>query len=308
MTLRMLDSIAPGNLRATAMQPAEVQQALRDAMEVLDRLAPADAYLGYVDGLWPTYSTLVAMFGHRAHILDTAVFAGDDATGSDGEPGDMTVGQQVVWARRQLARGVWRPVCYRSASGMDDLVGALTRAGVRRSEVRLLSAHYAQGKHICGPESCRATSYYMDGTQWTDQAAGAGESRIDESVLLDGFFGSPPQPAPVPVPAQQPVPEVDDVAMIDAGSGVQTVITLVGGSAKGIAFGSDADYIQQNAPWVRVAAKPNGKNAWQVDRVQVPAGGKVSFVFDADDVGMVAVVRDSGGVADNVPVGWNLFT
>jgi hypothetical protein len=307
MPLRMLDSIYPQNLRAADVAaPADAAQALRDHMEILDSLGPADAYLGYVDGNWPTYRALVTMFGSGAHVLDTAVFAADDATGSDGEPGDMTVGQQVVWARRQLARGVWRPVCYRSTSGMDTLVGALTAAGIPRSAVRLLSAHYGQGRHVCGPGSCGQTSYHMDGTQWTDLAPGAGGTRIDESVLLDGFFGAPPQPAPPPAPAQ-PVAEDEDMAMIEAGTGAETIICLVGGTAKGIEFGCDAARTGQNSPWLRVAAKPNSHTAWQVDRIEVPKSGKVGFVFDAGDVGMLSVVRDSGGAADQVPVGYNLF-
>ena len=70
---------------------------------------------------------------------------------------------------------------------MDALVTALGGAGISRAEVRLWSAHYGQGKHICGPGTCGYPA--ADGTQWTDTAPGRNGSEIDESLLKDGFFG-----------------------------------------------------------------------------------------------------------------------
>lgn len=178
MTYRALDSITPANLPAGA-----------------------DAYIGYVDGNWQTYPVLRAMFP-AAHVLGLAVFPQDDAEGCDCETGDLTPGQVPDWTRRQLGRGVHRPVVYAAASAMGDVLDRLTAAGIKRSQVRLLSAHYGlrdgkRWKHICGPATCGLTPVPMDGTQWTDKTRGLRGSSIDESLLADDFFtttgGRPPR-------------------------------------------------------------------------------------------------------------------
>lgn len=171
MTLRMLDSIYVANLPGGA-----------------------DAYLGYVDGRWATFSELKARFPHT-HLLSMAVFASSDADGCDCEAGDLTPAQVPPWVLRQRRRGVARPVVYASASAMSEVMRQLTMHAITRGEVRLLSAHYLtrSGRHwphICGPSTCAYPGVpACDGTQWTDRAAGAGESLIDESLLLPGFFG-----------------------------------------------------------------------------------------------------------------------
>ena len=155
MTLRMLDSITPGNLPPGA-----------------------DAYAGYADGRFANIAGIKGRFP-AARVLTIAVFASSDADAADCETGDMTPAEVPGWVRRQLARGVHRPVVYSSVSQMPTVLAALTAAGITRAQVRLWSAHYGAGKHICGG---------MDGTQWTDQAPGTGGTLVDESVLLDDFF------------------------------------------------------------------------------------------------------------------------
>jgi hypothetical protein len=165
MTLVMQDSITPANLTGGA-----------------------DAYLGYVDGHWATLPAVQSRFP-RAHLLTMAVFPSDNAMGCDREPGDLAVTDVAGWVKRQLARGVWRPVVYASASNMGACLAALEQAGIARANVRLLSAHYGAGKHICGPSTCAYPGVPpCDGTQWTDVAPGANGSLIDESLLEDDFF------------------------------------------------------------------------------------------------------------------------
>jgi hypothetical protein len=162
---------------------------MQDSINVGNLTPGADAYLGYTDGHWPTYEALRQRFGGSAHVLSMAVFPSDDAVGCDREPGDLNVTDIAGWVKRQLARGVWRPVVYASASNMGACLGALIGTGVPLDGFRLLSAHYGAGKHICGPHTCGLVNADMDGTQWTDSAPGANGSLIDESVLLDDFFG-----------------------------------------------------------------------------------------------------------------------
>lgn len=154
-----------------------------------------DAYLGYRDGRWPDFAAEVAKFP-GAQVLDMAVTAADDATGLDVENFDATIGQAPGWTWRQHWRGAWRPVLYANASNMGALWAALQAAGITRSGVRLLCAHYTYTPHICGPATCAFPGVpACDGTQWTDRARGLNGSLIDESLLAAGFFTAAPAPA-----------------------------------------------------------------------------------------------------------------
>lgn len=160
----------------------------------------ADAYLGYVDGRWPTFDTLVRTFPH-AHLLSIAVFASGVADGCDCEAGDLTPAQVPGWVQGALKRDVHRPVVYASASLLPGVLAGLEAAGIARAAVRLLSAHYGAGEHICGPATCAVRDGSgrvvpaCDGTQWRDNAAGEHGTLIDESVLSADFFTVPPPPA-----------------------------------------------------------------------------------------------------------------
>jgi hypothetical protein len=177
VTLRMLDSIVVGNLPPGA-----------------------SAYLGYVDGRWPTFDTLAKTFP-RAQLLSIAVFADGVADGCDCEAGDLTAAQVPGWVQAALKRGVHRPVVYASASAMPGVLAGMEAAGIARASVRLLSAHYGAGEHICGPATCAVRDGSgrvvpaCDGTQWRDNAPGEHDTLIDESVLSADFFAAPP-PAP----------------------------------------------------------------------------------------------------------------
>jgi hypothetical protein len=160
----------------------------------LDQI-PADpqAVAAYLDGEFANAAEARARFPH-AQILTIAVFASGDADCLDIETGDATPSQAVAWYERQKARGVARPCLYASASVMQsDVVPVLLAAKIPRSAVRLWSAHYEAGSHICGPASCHLTSIEMDGTQWTDVALGRD---LDESLLAADFFGAAPEPVP----------------------------------------------------------------------------------------------------------------
>ena len=147
----------------------------------------AQAYAGYVDGRWPDYFAIKAAYP-RAHLLSIAVFPSDDAEALDIENGDATPAQAPAWVKRQHARGVKRPVCYASADAMIQVWANLQAAGIARTGVRLWSAHYGAGEHICGGGTCgyKNGDGHMvppcDGTQWDDGA------KYDTSILLDSFF------------------------------------------------------------------------------------------------------------------------
>jgi len=153
-----------------------------DSIDVSTLPAGNFAYAGYVDGHWATYPKLKAKFPH-ANLLSIAVFAHDDADCLDVEPGDATPAQAPAWVKRQKAP---RPCLYASVSTMNGVLTILAKAGIQRNSVRLWSAHYGHGEHICGPSTCKLVNSAMDGTQWTDVARGIS---LDQSLLHDDFFG-----------------------------------------------------------------------------------------------------------------------
>lgn len=156
------------------------------------------AYLGYSDGNWPTAKALEAMFPDAEHVILTvaggpAAHGVRVAPGTDVEPMDLTAAQGAAWASGHAGR----PVIYASVQGepgygMRDVRDHLAALGIQRSAVRLLSAHYGFGPHICGPHSCDLIDIEMDGTQWTDTYS-TGNAFIDMSMLADDFFGAAPQ-------------------------------------------------------------------------------------------------------------------
>ena len=173
MTLTMADSVTPANLPGGY-----------------------DAYLGYVDGSWPTVPVLRSKFPGK-HVVSLTVLGGNDvADGCDIENGDLSPQSGAEWIARRIAAGAWRPVAYASVSAMGSVQAALAGAGVQRSQVRLLSAHYGAGQHICGPSTCGKIHIPMDGTQWTASAPGVGGAPIDASVLENDFFGVQPPAHP----------------------------------------------------------------------------------------------------------------
>jgi hypothetical protein len=159
--------------------------------------AGADAYAGYVDGLFNNFEQIQAKFP-RAHLVKIAVFASDNADALDVETGDATIPEVYAWLTRQISRTVYRPIIYISGGLVDRLMVVMNANGFKRSQYRLWSAHYGLGRHICGPTACHVTETACDGTQFTDSALG---KSLDESVLLGNFFGTSPDSVPAPAPA-----------------------------------------------------------------------------------------------------------
>lgn len=156
--------------------------AMYDSVDVATVPAHANAVAGYVGGSWPTYAALVRRFPHAEH-LSIAVNAGEEAECLDCEAGDATPAQVPEWVRHQLARGVAKPAVYCSLSVVVEVLNELTRAGIKRSQIRLWTAHYTYTPHICGPHDGCSTN--ADATQWTDRALGR---NLDESLCSDSFF------------------------------------------------------------------------------------------------------------------------
>lgn len=144
----------------------------------------AEAVAGYVGGNFTTWPAIVARFPH-AHKLSIAVNTSEAARCLDVEPGDATPADAPAWLRRQQHRNPHSiPVIYASISAMPEVVAAMGRAGIKRSEYLLWSAHYTFHEHICGPKTCGFATK-VDATQWTDSALGRS---LDQSLLSPDFF------------------------------------------------------------------------------------------------------------------------
>lgn len=154
----------------------------------------ASAYAAYVNGGvgdQPNYAYIVSAYPQARHLSIT-LFAANDADALDVEPGAAEPSDIPGWHARQVSRGMTRPVIYANAYTMAaEVLPVLAAAGIARAKTRLWTAHYGLGEHICGPSSCGALSIDADGTQWSNNALGR---TLDQSLLLDDFFGTAPAP------------------------------------------------------------------------------------------------------------------
>lgn len=171
-----------------------------DAITVGNIPKDAQAVAGYVGGRWPTYATLVRDWPKAKH-LSIAVASYQDADCLDVEQGDATNETAKRWVKRQLDRGVKKPVIYTSVSNVRALLSSLAQVGVKRSDIKLWTAHYTFHEHLCGPECGFGMPTRADATQWTDRALGRS---LDQSICSDSFFGVPPAPKPKPRPKLKP--------------------------------------------------------------------------------------------------------
>lgn len=168
---------------------------MADAAESL-ALAGVDveAYASYVDGNigdQPNNVKVMAAFPGKQH-LSIALSASHKADCFDIEPGAGMPSQAPDWVKWRQAAGVTRPVLYASVSTMRNaILPVLSQAGIRTASVRLWTAHYGAGEHICGPSTCGQLPVDADGTQWTDAYRGP-NGVVDMSLLDDGFFGAKP--------------------------------------------------------------------------------------------------------------------
>jgi hypothetical protein len=261
MTLTMADSITAANLPAGY-----------------------NAYAGYVDGNWPDYPQIAAQFP-SAHLLSITVFGTTPATACDCENGDLTPAQAISWAQGRLSSNVWRPVIYADVSTMaSSIVPGLT---MPQASVRLWSAHYGAGEHICGPSTCGLVSVNMDGTQWTDTASGTNGSQIDASVLNAAFF-------------TQSVQE-DTMPKLSQGQGARDAFSFDGAPYTSIGFMSDPSGDGLSETTIRVALHGEGAGAgWNVFTMTLtPAAPKgilgISGPNNGPYDGVVFSREDNGG-------------
>lgn len=206
-----------------------------DSVSVGDIPADARAVAGYVDGNWPTFKQLRRFHANR---LSIAVHPDADAACLDIENGDATPADAPAWVHRQIARGQNRPVIYASRDTILSILQVLERGQIHRGDVRIWSAHYGQGPHICSPHACGAP-FTADGTQWTDTALGR---NLDESLLADDFFPAAPKRHRLPKP-KLPKPKGPHPKTAAAGgAGALLTIIIAALHAAGVHHITPAEY------------------------------------------------------------------
>jgi len=159
------------------------------------------AYLGYLDGHWPTGRTITAEHP-QAHIIVLTVLGGNAvADGCDVENGDLTPESGAVWARMRIDQGDARPIIYASLNTWRyQLPVQLASHAVNVLRLRRFTAHYTGTPHLCGPQC--GLSWTADATQWTDAFRTPAGRVIDMSLLSGTFFG------PIPTTPTTVDPEV----------------------------------------------------------------------------------------------------
>ena len=169
-----------------------------DSVTVSEIPKGATAVAGYVNGRYQTYPSLVSGFPN-AHKLSIAVSSRFDADCLDVELGDATNAVAPGWVKRQLDRGVKKPVVYTSVSNAFKLLDTLAQAGIKREDIRLWTAHYTFVPHLCTAHCGFGMPGVADATQYHDHALGR---NLDASLVQDDFFGVVPVPVVVENPPQ----------------------------------------------------------------------------------------------------------
>jgi hypothetical protein len=258
-----------------------------------DQFPPgAAAYAGYVDGHidnQPNYAYIVATFPKAQH-LSIALFSGDNADALDVEPGASTPGDIPAWYNAQRKRGIQRPCVYASVSTMNnEILPVLSQHGIARSTVRLWTAHYQAGQHICGPGTCGLLSIDSDGTQWTPNAVVNGQTLdLDQSLLLDNFFSTDSN---VTTEAEL------QSGSLNLGKNAKTLIAVPAGTAHHIAFGCDNGVQGLPPAKLRVAIFDT---KWHVTNdviVDGTKGLKIIAFPDPSKTGVISVIRSDAGEA-----------
>lgn len=161
----------------------------------------AFALAGYVNGDYANWNELVDKYEPTGKFLLSIDVLNQPSAGAqclDIESGDATVADAPGWFEQTAAAGKlandarYYPKLYTSAGEVQELINAMTQAGVSRDRYMVWSAHYTGVAHICSPSACGYPQ--ADATQWTSEYEGLA---LDASLCYGYFFtvGAPPPPA-----------------------------------------------------------------------------------------------------------------
>lgn len=173
----------------------------------------------------------------------------------------------------------------------SNILPVLDQAKIARADVRLWSAHYGFGEHICGPSSCGLVPIEMDGTQWTNTALGR---NLDQSSLLENFFTTSPLSTEAELQSGN----------LNLGSNAQTVVSVAQGTAHRVAFGCDNGLMALPPARLRVAIYGGG---WRVFENVVVDGTKGQTIIAFPSPAQTGVLSINRMDAGNAQVGWVVY-
>lgn len=158
--------------------------------------SPAPYAVGcYDDGTYRNSNEARVRFPNSI-IYTFAVRASDRGHCLDIEAGDAIPVEGPGWLEREWDDGNNNAGLYSGASEMNQVLDALKKGGINwsdpkiRAKLRLLSAHYGAGEHICGPHTCGLVPIDMNGTQCVNTVG------WDKSLLYDDYMNAPKPPPP----------------------------------------------------------------------------------------------------------------
>lgn len=193
--------------------------------------ADARAVALYIDGHFANWDQRDRF--HHANKIPITVWGDKRAQMIDCEPGNLNAAQTAALARdiiRERPRD--KPIVYgsrdetadaRGTYGIPAILRELSKLGIHRDQVRVGSAHYGQGPHICSPRSCGA-SFTADGTQHTNHALAR---NLDEWLLADDFFPPPHRRLPRPRMPRPARPHPKTAAAAGAGALLTAIIAVL---------------------------------------------------------------------------------
>ena len=118
-----------------------------DSTNVGNIPADAKAVAGYINGDFANYVAMVRRFPHAKH-LSISVNATGRARCLDVETGDATPEQAPGWFFNHADKSEGKPIFYANSSTMPLVIAALDRAGIKRDEYEVWTAHYTNVPHI----------------------------------------------------------------------------------------------------------------------------------------------------------------
>jgi hypothetical protein len=236
-----------------------------------------DAAAGYVDGKWQTFPTLGQHVPPGTYLLSITVFGSVNAECVDQEPGNIGPDAAADWLAAKVDSGVWRPVLYTSASNVQNMLNLCSARGMTRGQLRVWSAHYGAGEHLCGVMTCGFPD--ADATQWTDRAHGR---NLDQSVCLDSFIPDSP-----PVAGEE-----DHTMVLDLVAGGPAAVAVAPAGVGRVAL--YVDYYGGTPGNLRVVVPGQGVQtvtpAWGSPAVFTAKPGDAVSVARLSGVGLVTVV------------------
>ncbi len=155
-----------------------------------------EAIAAYGNGKFANFKSAKKQFP-AAHVLKIDVSGEGIGNVGDFEAGDIPYAEAGSWAKGRIEAGVHRPVVYFSVSNWGAVMASLAAAGLKKSDVRIWTAHYNGVAHLCSAKCGFGVTGRAHATQWGSADAHGtlpdpyNGRVIDVSKTSKAFFPTP---------------------------------------------------------------------------------------------------------------------